>query len=726
MEIGNGMRKQMLSIMTVALLFSAASISVVNAQLPPEIPREETVIASYTGVMSDPYSFNPFIPGHQRGQGWHQCALDVLWEINVSYGEYINELASAPPEPLNEDFTEWRIHLREGVYWSDGVEFTSEDFVFTIKMLASTPGLIVYSFWNSTLKDVVAVDKYTVDLELTEPFAKMQNYLGCQAYTVQTVPVPKHIWEGQDPSKFKFYPPIGTGPYALKDVDPNGYWALWEKRSDWERSSVGRQGWDLSKAPKYVLYINYGTKEKFGLEMTNHNLDVMFQFTPDEWDSVREGNPNASAWYGRTFPWGVYDDGCIRDIVFNLDKYPYNITDVRWALALSIDMVDFSLSWYRGLAKITPVPLTVYGSHMELYHLPIREWLINEFSLPDGYKPFDPDFPLKIAQAVKSQLGYDVPTEDLNEAMDLFGIGWWKHDPQKAAELLEKHGFTKGTDGIWYLPSGEAWSITVYSGTGIPEARQAAVTASQWSEFGIQATHQQLEGSVLGPAQGTGEFEVTVAAFPCNSPLDDVWGAINGFNPKYAKPIGEFTATNVWRYRNPEIQPIVDELASLPPIDPSIPAIGLEGFKILVRDLALLGVGAQIRIMPFDTTYWKGWPTAEDPFNNAAVHRSAATYIFANLKPATEEEEEPPLPVPIETIEEMQEAIVDLTQEVTDLSASVSGLQTTVSELQTSTAQATAQTSMVNNILILAVVDLLIAIVAVILTITRRQKTSTR
>jgi len=714
------MNKRVQSTIILALLFSATSISVVNAQLPPEIPREETVIASFTGIMADPYSYNPFIPGHQRGQGWHQCALDVLWEINVSYGEYINELAGAPPEPLDEDYTRWRIHLREGVYWSDGVEFTSEDFVFTIKMLAETPGLTIHSFWNSTLKDVVAVDKYTVDLELTKSFAKIQNYLGCQAYSVDTVPVPKHIWEGQDPTKFKFYPPIGTGPYVLKDVDPNGYWALWEKRSDWERSSVGRQGWDLSKAPKYVLYMNYGTKEKFALEMSNHNLDVMFQFTPDEWDSVRDANPNASAWYGRDFPWGVYDDGCIRDIALNLDKYPYNITDVRWALALSLDMVDFSMSWYRGLVKITPVPLTVYGSHMDLYHLPIRDWLINEFTLEDGYKPFDADFPLKMAQAVKSELGYDVP-EDLDEAIDLFGIGWWKHDPEKAAELLEKNGFTRDADGKWLLPNGEPWTITIYSGTGIPEVRQGAVAASHWSEFGIQVTHQQLQDSILGPAHGTGDFEVTTAAFPCNSPLNDVWGAINGFNPQYAAPLGTYTATNPWRYRNPEIQPIVDELASLPPIDPSIPAIGLEGFKILVRDLALLGVGAQIRIMPFDTTYWVGWPTAEDPFNNAACHRSAATYIFANLKPATEVTPPPPPPIiEIETIEEMQEAISDLTQEVTDLSASVSGLETTVSELQTSIAEATGQTSMVNNILILAVVDLLIAIAAVILTITRR------
>jgi len=694
----------------VTIVFSAAFAPVVNAELPEGISREETVIASFTSVMADPYNFNPIVPGHLRNQGWHQCALDVLWEINVSYGKYINELARAPPEPLNENYTKWRIYLREGVYWSDGVEFTSEDVVFTLKLLASTPGNIVYSFWNSTLKDVVAVDRYTVDLELKRPFAKIQNYLGCQAYTVNTVPLPEHIWKGQDPLKFKFYPPVGTGPYVLKDVDPNGYWALWEKRSDWERSSVGRQGWDLSKAPKYILYINYGTKEKFLLEMINHNLDIMFQFSPEEWDTLREQNPNATAWYGRDFPWGCYDDGCIRDLAFNLEKYPFNITDVRWALALSVNIVEFTTSWYRGLSRISPVPMLTYGRHMELYHLPLREWLTNEFTLPDGYKPFDPDVPLKIARAVKEQ-GYNVPTEDLEKAMDLFGIGWWKYDPEKAAELLEKHGFKRDGDGKWHLPSGELWSFTIYSEKGaVPETREAIALASQWNKFGIDAKVQEVESAVLGPAHGNGNFETSVGSFPCNSPLDDPWGLLDYFNQKYYKPIGTYATSNIIRYKNPEIQTIIDELESKPPIDPSLPSIGLEGFKMVIKDLAILAIGGQIRIMPYDTTYWVGWPTAKDPYNNAACHRSAATYIFINLKPASEAVAPPS--VVVETIEEMQQRIGNLTGKVDNLSVSISELQTSVA----------AQISMINSVLILAVIDFIVAIIAVLLVIRRTAK----
>ena len=30
--------------------------------------------------------------------------------------------------------------MKEGIYWSDGVEFTAEDVVFTIKLINSTDG----------------------------------------------------------------------------------------------------------------------------------------------------------------------------------------------------------------------------------------------------------------------------------------------------------------------------------------------------------------------------------------------------------------------------------------------------------------------------------------------------------------------------------------------------------------------------------------------------------
>jgi len=73
--------------------------------------------------------------------------------------------------------------------------------------------------------------------------------------------MPKHVFEKvEDPLKFRFDPPVSLGPYVLKDYDKAGYWWFFERREDWQRTSVGMV-YGKPK-PKYVLFIWYGTDEK--------------------------------------------------------------------------------------------------------------------------------------------------------------------------------------------------------------------------------------------------------------------------------------------------------------------------------------------------------------------------------------------------------------------------------------------------------------------------------
>ena len=61
---------------------------------------------------------------------------DTLWYIDpdagISDGPWNNSLAAAPPI-YNDDYTEMTVKLREGIYWSDGVEFTADDVIFTVE-----------------------------------------------------------------------------------------------------------------------------------------------------------------------------------------------------------------------------------------------------------------------------------------------------------------------------------------------------------------------------------------------------------------------------------------------------------------------------------------------------------------------------------------------------------------------------------------------------------------
>ena len=66
--------------------------------------------------------------------GLQQLALDALWYIDPDAGVngvWDNALAAEKPI-YNADYTQMTVKLRQGLYWSDGVEFTADDLYYTV------------------------------------------------------------------------------------------------------------------------------------------------------------------------------------------------------------------------------------------------------------------------------------------------------------------------------------------------------------------------------------------------------------------------------------------------------------------------------------------------------------------------------------------------------------------------------------------------------------------
>ncbi len=69
--------------------------------------------------------------------------------------------------------TVWRVHLRRGVKFHDGSDFDADDVVFTWQRI-NTPGALAKGNVNA-VKDVRAVDPYTVEFETHAPFPILLN-----------------------------------------------------------------------------------------------------------------------------------------------------------------------------------------------------------------------------------------------------------------------------------------------------------------------------------------------------------------------------------------------------------------------------------------------------------------------------------------------------------------------------------------------------------------------
>ena len=110
-----------------------------------DLPRKETLIVENPeGTIKNPGWFNIWAGnGGGTSTGLQQGAMDTFWYIDPDFGidgVWDNSLASEKPI-YNADFTEMTVKLRKGIYWSDGVEFTADDVIYTIDTHMKTKGL---------------------------------------------------------------------------------------------------------------------------------------------------------------------------------------------------------------------------------------------------------------------------------------------------------------------------------------------------------------------------------------------------------------------------------------------------------------------------------------------------------------------------------------------------------------------------------------------------------
>lgn len=106
-------------------------------------------------------------------------------------------------------------HLKKGVKWHDGVEFTAEDVEFGYRAIIDEKTPTPYASSFDEVKEVKVIDRYTLKIIYKKPFAPGLSSWG------SLVVLPKHLLEGKDITKSELTrKPIGTGPYVFKEWVP--------------------------------------------------------------------------------------------------------------------------------------------------------------------------------------------------------------------------------------------------------------------------------------------------------------------------------------------------------------------------------------------------------------------------------------------------------------------------------------------------------------------------
>jgi len=587
------------------------STALVSAQEQTEVgtPRATTLIVDQLdGRIDNPTQTNPYQAGTRFNQGLHQLAYSNMWEINTATGEQFPGLAAEMPEPLNDDYTSFRITLREGLRWSDGEPITTADMAFTIDTILNTPEFPYSGFLSQVVDSYEVVDDLTMILNTKRSEPRLAYTLGVHIWGDHFRLIPKHIWENEDAATFQNYPPVVSGPYTLTDVDPNGNWFLYTKRGDWQHTDVGMIFGE--PGPEYILFRFYGTEERRIIAGIQNNLDIFTDISPEAWDILREQNPNARAWHVN-FPWANFDDPCERGIIFANSQEPWDSQNVRWAMALATDIKSVGLATFAGILRVSPLAVPPVQVIHDAFHKPMREWLTN-FEFEDGYKPFDPDYAVQIAETLATQGVEGLPADE-DALIDLFGVGWWKHDPEKATEMLQAEGFTLD-NGEWYKPDGSRWQITINSPSNfeVQSQRLAFAVADNWRKFGIDASVQQMDSGTFWSNYSNGTFDAG-SYWPGCGALPDSWDLLDAFwHKRHIVPIGEPASGNAMRYDSDALSDILDQIAPLPSDHPDTIPLLTEFEKQFVVERPWLPMFGTSKFVPVITTYWDGLPTADN------------------------------------------------------------------------------------------------------------------
>jgi peptide/nickel transport system substrate-binding protein len=285
--------------------------------------------------------------------------------------------------------------------------------------------------------------------------------------------------------------------------------------------------------------------------------------------AVASRNPNVRAWY-RDAPY-AWLDPCPRPLMVQNAVAPWDRKEARWALSYLIDRQAVVNLAYEG----TTVP----------------SWGIWPFY--DGLKPY-----------------FDA-IQDLLEKYPTTA-----YDPAKAAELFQSIGYQKGPDGIWTSPEGQKLKVRyLVNADSSEEMKVSAVVADQLQAGGLEVEVQSLSGGVLSDAILRGDYDIKLHSF-CPGYIYD---NLELFHSKYYVPLGEnapWYERNSFRFKNEAFDAIVDEMAATPPTDEEkIKDQFRRAVEILFDELPVVMMVQAPALVPFNYTYWEGWPSAENPWN---------------------------------------------------------------------------------------------------------------
>jgi len=300
--------------------------------------------------------------------------IGLVYNGIVKYDANLNLVGDlAESWEISPDCKSILFHLRQGVKWHDGVEFTAEDVEFGYKTIIDEKTPTAYASSFTEVRNVKVIDRYTLKVEYKHAFAPGLSSWG------SLVVLPKHLLEGKDITKSELSrKPVGTGPYVFKEWVPGQKIVLEANPNYFEKGKP--------YIKRYIYRIIPDQSTMF-LELRGGNLDFT-SLTPIQFKRQTE-----TAYFKNNFNKYNYLAMAYTYVGYNLKNELFSQPQVRQAIAYAINKKEIIDGVLLGLGVEATGP---YKPDTWVYNPDVKKYEYNpqkarELLEQAGWKDTDRD-----------------------------------------------------------------------------------------------------------------------------------------------------------------------------------------------------------------------------------------------------------------------------------------------------------------------------------------------
>ena len=245
---------------------------------------------------------------------------------------------------ISDDGLEYTFHLRQGVKFHNGNDFTAEDVAYTFHRMLTVEGGVNTEFIDQikgadellagetdTLGGVEVVDDYTIKVTLKEPFAGFLASISSPGVSIYDSEATEAAGDqfGMDPAVT-----VGTGPFEFASWSFNNQLVLTRNEDYWKGASG---------LPGVVIKIIPDTETQ-SMMFESGELDILdLDYAADSADRFTE-----------TYPDQIVQGPRVGIVYFtmNFNKEPFQDVRVRKAVQMSIDRQAILDALYGGRGQV--------------------------------------------------------------------------------------------------------------------------------------------------------------------------------------------------------------------------------------------------------------------------------------------------------------------------------------------------------------------------------------